>query len=76
MCPLRILARVPTSKTGVFPHLILRSRGPSFGRTSPNRSVSPRKNRDMRNKNRSTTCTGNHLSRVVDIPKVDIPSIS
>ena len=76
MFPALILANVPTSKTGVLPDLLLSSRGPSLGRWSPNRAVSPSMRRDIRSKNWSTRLMGSHLSKHMESPKVDLPSIS
>lgn len=73
--PFLIWVSVPTSKTGVFPYKFLSSRGPSFGRRSPNWAVSPSMRCDIRSKNWSTKRIGNHLSKNMDKPKVDFPSI-
>lgn len=76
MSPPLILARVPTSSTGVFPDMFLSSRGPKHGRSNPNSEVSPSISHDTISKNRSTSRMGNHFSNHMDNPKVDFPSIS
>jgi len=76
ICPFLILARVPTSSTGVFPERFLRWRGPNFGRSNPNRAVSPSMSHDTMRRNPSTNWIGSHLSNHMDNPKVDFPSIS
>lgn len=76
MSPLLIFARVPSSKTGVFPDKFLSSKGPNFGRSNPKREVSPKINLDTIRRKRSTRRMGSHLSNHMDNPKVDFPSIS
>ncbi|MFS8030629.1 hypothetical protein Hanom_Chr17g01536281 [Helianthus anomalus] len=76
MSPLLILARVPTSNTGVFPVLLFSSRGPTLGRFSPKPDVFPKISHDMINRKRSTSLIGSHLSNHMDNPKVDLPNIS
>lgn len=76
MCPLLILASVPTSKTGVFPERFLSCKGPKLGRSNPKREVSPSITLDTIRRKRSTSLIGSHFSNHIDSPKVDFPSIS
>lgn len=76
MSPVLILARVPTSRTGVLPEIFLSSSGPNRGRLRPNRVVSPRMNRETTKRKRSTSWMGSHLSKNMDSPKVEVPNIS
>lgn len=76
MSPLLILARVPTSRTGVFPAMFLSSRGPNRGLVKPTLAVSPNKSLDAIRRMRSTRRIGSHLSNHMDSPKVDFPNIS
>ncbi len=76
MSPFLILAKVPTSRTGVLPDLLLRAIGPTAGLWKPKLLVSPIKAQVYHTSNESVNQMGKVLSSLMATANVDFPNTS